>query len=203
MRNLMEYGTPHHSGRVPLLRRRLTLLVLVLLLFSQVVAIASEADDEVSREYQIKAAFIYNFTKFVTWPQGHFKSENEPIIIAVLGSNPFGPELADAVRNREVRGRRFTVKTGISADELLGVDLLFVPSGKESILPMETLQMLHMSGTLTVGESPGFSEKGGIIVFTLRDEKVRFKLDWDSAQATGFQFSAQFIQLALPIADEN
>ena len=199
----MENAFESNQTGIPRRGRSLRLLVLVLLFCLQGVGFASEEEAGVSREYQVKAAFIYNFTKFVTWPKDHFRSGSEPIIIGVLGSNPFQHELAEAVRNREVQGRRFFVKSSISVDEALGVDLLFVPAGRESMLARETIQVLHMSGVLTVGESPCFAGKGGIIIFTLQDEKVRFLLNTDEALANGFHFSAQVLQLALPVGKEK
>ena len=100
---------------------------------------------EVSKEYQVKAAYVYNFTKFVEWPEGHFQDEHRAIVIAILGRNPFGDELEKILQGRTVGGRPLTVKILASAEEAKTVDVLFVCEGEEKRL--ESLWERSSSGS--------------------------------------------------------
>ena len=99
-----------------------------LLLGGQLVAAAEET---VSKEYQVKAAFLYNFTKFVEWPSPHFATEDRPIVIGVLGRNPFGEELEQITKGRRVNGREITIAFVETPAEAAAVDLVFVCAGEE------------------------------------------------------------------------
>src|SRR5262245_37705272 len=93
----------------------------------------SFAQSPVSKEYQIKAAFLYNFTKFVEWPQERFAGENAPFVIGVLGRNPFGDELEKIVHDRKVNGRTIVIRDFASATEASAASrslhVLFVAAG--------------------------------------------------------------------------
>lgn len=168
------------------------LLGLLLLLFLTVAAHAQT----VSREYRIKAGFLYNFTKFVEWPADRFENDQSPIIIAVLGDNPFGDSLATAVKDRVVNNRAIEVRFIDSAAQVSGAHIVFVTSGEEARLPADAEAM---RGVLTVGESTRFANAGGIIRFTLVDEKVRFEINQHSGEQAGLKLSAQLLKLATTV----
>src|SRR5687767_9459688 len=92
---------------------------------------------EIATEYQIKAAFVYNFTKFVEWPPERFASATDPIVIGVMGTNPFGDDLKKAVQGRKVGGRTIVVIDLVPATEHPPVHVLFVPSGGEKLFDPE------------------------------------------------------------------
>lgn len=175
-------------------RRCLWLVLIGLLFFGD--RTRCDAAPEVPKEYQVKAAFIYNFTKFVEWPASRFPDATSPIVIAVLGRNPFGEDLAAIVRERKVHGRGLVVKNISSADEALTAHLLFVGADAEDLLA-EKMDALQKSGVLTVGESPRFIEYGGIINFTLETDKVRFQINPQSGEQAGLKISAQLLKLAV------
>jgi hypothetical protein len=150
----------------------------------------------VSKEYQLKAAFLYNFTKFVEWPPEQFANETSPIVIAVLGANPFGNEITDLVKNRSVKGRPIIVRFIDSASEIPGAHIVFVSAGAESRLPEP---FLGQPGVLTVGETSEFAARGGIIRFTLIGEKVRFEINQTSSEKAGIKLSGQLLKLATAI----
>lgn len=147
----------------------------------------------VSKEYQLKAAFLFNFTKFVEWPSERFQNETSPIIIAVLGHNPFDAELPKLVEGRSVHGRMITVRHIASAEEIPDAHVLYVAAGEEA--RMDTT-IFGEAGVLTVGESALFAERGGIIRFVLIDEKVRFAINQDSGERAGLKVSAELLKLA-------
>lgn len=149
---------------------------------------------EISREYQLKAAFLFNFTKFVEWPARRFADERSPILIGVVGENPIGAALADLVTGRLVNGRPIAVAYPKNTGEMQRVHLLFVARGEE-----DRLTELQSSGTtvvLTVGESDRFAELGGMINFVVADEKVRFEVNLATAEKHGIKISAQLVKLA-------
>lgn len=153
------------------------------------------ASREVSKEYEIKAAFLYNFTKFVEWRAGQFADSTESITIAVCGPNPFGDELQKIVKDRQVKGRQIVVKFAASAGEVLDAELAFIGAiGEERVA--ETVQTLNEAGIVTVGETREFAEAGGMIVFVLEGDKVRFEIEVGEAERRGLKISAQLQKLA-------
>lgn len=188
---------PRSLTRGPGRRPPLAVTALLLLLVCSLAAPETPAIAQpVSREYQIKAAFLYNFTKFVDWPPERFETGDSPIVIGVLGRNPFGDELSDVVEGREVNGRGLIARNLESPDDIEEVHLLFVASGEESLLD-GSLDTLHESGVLTVGESEAFRDLGGIVTFTLQADRIRFFINRDSAREAELRISAQLLQLAL------
>ncbi|MDB6167459.1 MAG: YfiR family protein [Verrucomicrobia bacterium] len=153
---------------------------------------------EVSKEYQVKAAFLYNFTKFVEWPTQHFAHEERPILIGILGRNPFGEELDKILRGRKVAGRELEVKVLASPEEAKTVDVLFVCEGEEQRLA-GLWQPLLKAGVLTVGESGRFGELGGMVVFLLEGDKVRFSINLGQAEQAQLKLSAQLLKLATAV----
>lgn len=156
----------------------------------------ARADGTITKEYQLKAAFLYNFSKFVQWPPDRFADDSSPLIIAVLGQNPFGDELDKVVRDRRVNGRAIEVRLLESAADIPSAHIVFVPAGSEALLGAGRP---GGPGVLTVGESAGFAARGGIIRFTLIEEKVRFEIDRGSAEKSGLNISGQLLKLATVI----
>lgn len=166
-----------------------------LLLFACLASGARGAD--ATNEYAIKAAFLYNFTKFIEWPAGHFAAETSPIVIGVLGRNPFGSDLENIVRNRKVNGHPLVVRSIESV--ATKTDILFIPADEESRLQETTLASLQTEATVTVGETPQFLNLGGTIAFTLSGGKIRFEINQAAADQAGTRVSAHLLQLAVTV----
>lgn len=151
-----------------------------------------------SREYEIKAAFLYNFTKFVEWPAGSFPDAHAPLVIGVLGDSPFAAALERVVHDRTVNGRAIIVRRVESLAELASAHVLFVASAEEarfgSLEPT-----IETSPILTVGESEFFASLGGVVTFVLQDDKVRFEVNTSSADHAGLKISAQLLKLAASV----
>jgi hypothetical protein len=150
---------------------------------------------EISKEYQLKAAFLYNFTKFVEWPPRCFANATSPITIAILGDNPFADELETAVRGRQVNGRSVVVKEIDSIAQAGDAQVLFIAAKNEARLG-DALGSLQQTGVLTVGESRQFAAMGGIITFTLQTDKVRFQINQQASEQAGLKINAQLLKLA-------
>jgi hypothetical protein len=148
-----------------------------------------------ARECEIKAAFLYNFTKFVDWPAQTFANADAPIVIGVLGDSPCLQALERLVKDRKVNGRTIVVRRIASADEARVTHMLFVGSERETqFAALEPA--LHSLPVLTVGESPGFATLGGAIDFVPQGDKIRFEINIDAAEQAGLKISAQLQKLA-------
>lgn len=151
--------------------------------------------EPVSKEYQLKAAFLYNFTKFVEWPTHRLAAPETPLIIGVLGHNPFGDELAKAVQGRTQNGHPLVVTNLTAAPAGTNVHLLFVPRGQEERFEPHRTK-LHAAGVLTVGETEAFAQADGLITFTTEAGKIRFDINQAAAEAAGLKISSKLLQLA-------
>jgi hypothetical protein len=148
-------------------------------------------------EYHVKALFLYNFAKFVDWPQ---QMQAGPICIGVFGEDPFGGELDQTVAGKTVNGRGFVIKRLKRQEDAKACHIVFV-SGSEKKRTRAILEGLENCSVLTVGEVPGFAPNGGIINFEIVDSKVRFEVNIDAAERTGLKLSSKLLSLAKIVKD--
>lgn len=147
-------------------------------------------------EYQLKAAFLYHFAQLVTWPSDAFADTSSPMVIAVLGENPFGKQLEESVRGKSVNGHPLAVKEVETLAEATNTcHILFISSSERKRLP-EILAALHGKSVLTVGETDHFTETGGMINFILDVTKIRFQINDAAAKAAGLKISSKLLSLA-------
>lgn len=158
---------------------------------------AFAAEPAASKEYKIKAAFLYNFTKFVEWPEERFATADAPIVIGVLGPNPFSAELEATVQGRKVNARSVRIVRLESADKAAGVHLLFISAAADEAYASAV--RAEKEGVLTVGETDRFAELGGVITFKTVGDKVRFEVNVAAAEARGLKLSAQLQKLATAV----
>ena len=147
------------------------------------------AQSSSQREYEIKAAYLYNFIKYVDWP-----SYGDTITIGVLGGNPFGPALAP-LNGKIVKGRRVVVRELDSVRDAQKCQIIFVSSSERQRL-QEIFDSLRSARVLTVGETQGFADGGGIINFIEENNKVRFEINAEAARRTGLNISSELLKLA-------
>jgi hypothetical protein len=146
-------------------------------------------------EYPIKAAFLFNFAKFVEWPPDAFKSPGDPLVICVLGQNPFGSALEDVVREKTIANRPFVVREVSNAQQASKCHMVFVSSSERKHLH-SLLDELKGRCVLTVGEADDFIENGGIINFKLKDARVRIEVDAKAASRARLRISSKLLSLA-------
>jgi YfiR/HmsC-like len=147
-------------------------------------------------EYQIKAAFLYNFAKFVNWPPRAFGSPTSPIIIGVLGKNVFGDDLEDTIRDKTVNNRPFQFKEFRSVQAATNCEILFISPSEKSQLP-KILKGLLGTSVLTVGETDHFTEAGGMINFVIENDEVHFQINNEAAREAGLTISSKLLRLAV------
>ena len=175
-------------------------LALPLLFLSALPAAGAEARAEAlsPTEYELKAAFIYNFTKFITWPAGSFESDESPINVCLLGSDPFGGAI-DALKDKSSRGKPFTVNRIATAGQerilSLPCHVLFISPSEESRLP-KLLKLLGRAPLLTVSDMAGFSQSGGLIGFKMKGNRIAFTINNDKAKASNLKISSELLKLA-------
>jgi hypothetical protein len=146
-------------------------------------------------EYQVKAFFLYNFARYVEWPSQSFKAPNDPIVICILGQNPFGSALDQAIAGKMVAGRPFAVRQLSNFPPGGNCHVLFVNSSEGKRF-RGMAERLKGGGVLSVGESQGFTADGGVINFKLEDGKVRFEIDVDAAGREHLRISSKLLSLA-------
>jgi hypothetical protein len=146
-------------------------------------------------EYQVKAAFLFNFAKFVEWPPDAFSSPDQPIGICVLGQNPFGSVLEDTVRGKVVGRRTFVVLQIPDGQHVSECHIVFIcaSAGKRSV---SLLEELRNKGVLTVSETDGVQAMGGVIGLNLKDGRVRIEIDLAAAERAKLRISSKLLSLA-------
>jgi YfiR/HmsC-like len=142
---------------------------------------------EVPLEYRVKAAFLFNFAKFVEWPP---ESITGPLQICVAGRNVFGDALVETVRGENINGRPLAVRVILEPEP--GCHIIFVPRGAATTA---YLRAARSSPSLTVGEVPEFLSMGGIINFTTDGPSVRFEIDAEAAERVGLRISSRLLRL--------
>ena len=160
------------------------------------------AETSTSKEHQIKAAFVYNFTKFVEWSPNSFDGPSAPLILAVAGKGPQAAELEAVVKDRTVNGRKLVVRAVESPEAARGAHVLFLPASEDSRLA-EWLDAVRDPGILTVGESGAFTRADGMISFVLEGDKVRFEINVVAAEQAGLKISSQLLKLAKTVRKQK
>ena len=168
-------------------------------------AIAQSRDSSDSSEYLIKAGFIYNFAKFVEWPAASFAQPDSPIVIGILGTDPFGNLIDRIIENKKIGARGLVVKRlkwSTDLKDLKECKILFVGASERGHLD-ELMQVVKGLPILTVGETPGFAERGGVIRFVLEDNRVRFEINVEAAHQADLTISSRLLTLARIIQQAN
>jgi hypothetical protein len=159
------------------------------------VLLSTAARAEVADQYRVKAAFLYNFAKFVEWPSLAFKSPADPLVIGVLGKNPFGDALAATVAGKTVEGRAFQVRELADAQQASGCQIVFISSSERKRLK-PVFDAIGNSGVLTVGETDNFAAEGGIINFKIESGSVRLQINLEAARKQRIRISPKLLSLA-------
>jgi hypothetical protein len=153
------------------------------------------------KEHQLKAAFLYNFTKFIDWPTNAFAAVDSPFVIGVAGETPSLTGLEQIARDHTVNGRKLEVRR-ISLRDVSRVHVLFVPSSAASSCG-EWLAAAAGGPRLTVGECDAFAQNGGMIHLLLEGERIGFEINVDEMNAAGLKASAQLQRLAKKIRKKS
>lgn len=180
------------------------LIVTVLTLLVVPTVPQARADTTSSREYQVKAAFLFSFINFVDWPKEKLTEGNNQINIGIIGNDPFGKAF-EPIKDKQVKGKDVVIKRfkafkelNQSSEEIEAIrkcHLLYIcPSEKDEFRKIINLVMKH--NILTVGDTKSFLESGGIINFLMEDKKVRFEINNTVAEQTELKIRSKLLRLA-------
>lgn len=147
-------------------------------------------------EYELKAAFLYNFAKFVEWPPGTFPQSSSPFVIGILGENPFADDLKKTVAGKKILEHPISVVAFSTLAEATNCHILFISNSEKSRLGA-IFKSLRGAPVLTVGENDQFTEAGGMINFVREANKIRFQINDESAKGARLKISSKLLSLAI------
>lgn len=147
-----------------------------------------------TREYDLKAVFLYNFATFVEWPPAAFGSPEAPFVIGVLGQDPFGSALDEVAAGEKVKGRRLVVRRCRTIEEGAACHILFISASERDRLP-EILRAVQGRPVLTVADMPRFVEAGGIIGFSTA-ARLQLHVNATSARISRLTISSKLLRVA-------
>ena len=146
-------------------------------------------------EDQVKAAYLYNFAKFVEWPSDTFPDVTAPIRLCLLSDPTIGSELSQIVKDKRISGRSIVVVPIQTGEQGRSCQILFINSAQNWQVE-HLLKVLQGASVLTVGETTGFVERGGIVNFVLQDDQVHFQVNHKAATQSRLRMSARLLSVA-------
>jgi hypothetical protein len=153
-------------------------------------------------EYRLKATFLYQFAQFVDWPDQAFSGPQSPLIIGILGDDPFGRELDQTVQGESVSSHPMGVRRFRRLDEVRDCHILFVSRSEGARLD-ETLAALKGRNILTVADLNGFAQRGGMIQFSSEASRIRLTINLDAARGGNLAVSTKLLRLATVISSDG
>jgi YfiR/HmsC-like len=178
-----------HRGRLS----RLLVISIALVLLSSACLPAQQSNPG---EYEVKAVYLYDFAKFVTWP-ANVTTAGE-FTICVLGVDPFGATLDAITAGERINGKKIAINRIAKPQEAVSCHILFISSSEESQLK-EILATLDKTSVLTVSDISQFTRRGGMIQFVVEANKVRFEVNVTSAERGGLVLSSQLLKVAINV----
>jgi hypothetical protein len=146
-------------------------------------------------EYEVKATYLYNFSRFVEWPA---KAQSSSFVICVLGKDPFGPSLNAILANEASSGKSVEAQRIPTVQDALNCRVLFI-SSSESARLKQILTTLGDASVLTVSELPEFTQRGGMVQFVSEGSRVRFEVNLASAEHAGLTLSSELLKVAVNV----
>lgn len=189
------------SGQISCGGKKLTLIAALMLYLLGIAPTDTGAQPPTLSEYEIKAAFLYNFAKFVEWPAKYFSNASKAFRLCIADANLIDDAFA-TIRGAAVKGRELEIKEYRGIEDLESCHILFVTRSRDKDLAGIIAAATH-NNVLTVGETKGFTQQGGIINFILVEKKVRFEINIDAAKRSGLKISSKLLSLAKIVKESN
>ena len=188
----------HHEVQAAGRRGKLyALLALCLALMTSAVATSgSAAESAKPTQFEVEAAYLFNFGKFITWPQN--SAAGNTFVICVLGEDPFGSVLDRTVTGEAIGSRQVEARRIMRAQDVKSCAILYI-SNSESNRLTKILASLNNAPVLTVSDIPDFIAQGGMIQFVLRDGRVRFEVNLAPAEQDGLTMSSELLKVAVEV----
>jgi hypothetical protein len=146
-------------------------------------------------EYRLKAVFLFNFAQFVEWPASAFPEPDTPLVIGVLGEDPFGAYLDETVRGERVNDRPLAVRRYRRVEEIGACHILFITGSEQGHLD-QILDSLKGRSVLTVSDVVGFASRGGMIRFATERNRIRLRVNLEAARAANLTISSKLLRPA-------
>ncbi len=188
--------------------------MLIVWLLQTPFALLVRGDETANLEYQIKAAFLYNFLKFVEWPKSKTREEDKPIIIGIIGKDVFQGAFEN-LKDKTIEGKKVVIKQykGISEldnssqkhpqiETIRKSHMLFICPSEKNYMRI-ILESVKEQGILTVADTKGFLEAGGIINLMMEEKKVRFEINMIAAKQSGITIRSQLLRLAKKVIKQE
>ena len=180
-----------HSGHLP----HLAVLAVAWALFG---VQSPHTQASTPTEYEVKAAYLYNFGRFVQWPAKAAAAKGDSFTICVLGEDPFGPALHATIAGETIGGKNVVAERIAGPQQAVNCRILFISSSEDRRLK-EILAELDKASLLTVSDMPQFARRGGMVQFILEQNKVRFEVNLTATERAGLTLSSQLLKLAISV----
>lgn len=154
------------------------------------------ATTEINQEAAIKAAFLYNFGRYIIWPESSYADRRAPFVIGVLGTDRLGASLDEIAANKQIEGRPIAVRRFATMADYKPCHVLFVAAGTPPAQRTEALLAVRRGGVLLVGEEAGFAQQGAMVNFFIEHNKVRFEINAAAAERATLKISSKLLGLA-------
>ena len=146
-------------------------------------------------EYQVKAAFLFNFTKFVEWPPSSFSTPQAPLVIGIYGKDPFGSYLKETVAGEKIDGHPLVIQYYSSIEEIRTCHILFI-NETETHKVKQVIESLKGRSILTVSDKPDFMKNGGMIRLFIENNKTRLRINREATEAANLVISSKLLRIA-------
>ncbi|AYB29081.1 YfiR family protein [Chryseolinea soli] len=168
-----------------------------LILFAGLLSFGAHAPSqgETSKEYQVKAVFLYNFTQFIEWPPDAFDQPDAPLVIGILGPDPFGKYLDETVQGEKVNGHPLVVQRFHTLADVAHCQILFISTDEKNQWK-QIFEYAKARHVLTVGDVTNFSKQGGMIRFFPEENKIRIRINLTSVKNADLKVSSKLLRLA-------
>jgi len=174
---------------------------LIALLVGMGSMVSAKGAESVASEYRVKAVFLFNFTQFVEWPSSAFADAEAPLVIAVVGKDPFGAELDEVIRGERVEKHPLVIERYENMAQVRRCHVLFIARGDGRLDPALAATKSH--GILTVSDADEGELRGVMIRLVMRDNRVRLRIDQNSAKAESLSISSKLLRLAELVGDDG
>ena len=168
---------------------------LVCLFILPVLGMQNPSQISTAREYQLKAVFLFNFTQFVEWPAEAFAEPNTPLVIGIIGDDPFGSYLDEIAAGEKINNHPLVIRRFQAADDVTACHILFV-NLKGNVVLAEIFARLKNTSILTVGDSDRFIRSGGMIRFFTENNRIRIRIDPEATKEARLTISPKLLKLA-------
>lgn len=176
-------------------------LKLILILSFMSVSMTHQQPD-IAPEYQVKAVFLYNFTQFVEWPPSAFASADSPLVIGILGKDPFGKFIDETIQGESFNGHPLLVKRLSSVDETQSCHIVFI-NQPDKVKLKETIDILNGKSILTVSDANNFAKLGGMVRFVTENRKTRLRINLEATRNANLTISSKLLRLAEIVTTEK